>query len=390
MTTAPISNPRPKLRWHRLTPDLTILGLLITEVFLLLSERFQWFLFNERKGLTLVIAVGVLAVTLLVLLLWFCTALLLRRKFQYSIHSLFVLTVVVAILGSSFAVKVQQARRQQEAVEELVKLGCDVKYDYPRPDIELRNTLIDSDVVEVTTARDGKGDINDDKMIYLKGMTKLKSLYLFETQITNAGLENIQGLTQLRLLDLRNCKITDSGLKYIKGLTQLQQLTLKRCNLTGGGLENIRGLTQLVGLNLVGNKINDAGMVHLKGLKNLITLYFADAHITDIGLSQIKGMTQLQYLGLGNTEITNDGLAHLEGMKQLKYLDLSRTKITDAGLIHLAKLTQLQEIDLTNTNITDEGLEHLQGLKQLKTLILTNTKVTDAGKRELKKALPNL
>src|SRR5664279_2974941 len=100
MTTASPSNPISKPRWHCFTPDRFILGLLIVEGFLLLSEQFGWFAFNERKGLTLLIAVAACGMTLLILLLWFVTALLLRRRFQYGIRSLLALTVIVAILSS--------------------------------------------------------------------------------------------------------------------------------------------------------------------------------------------------------------------------------------------------------------------------------------------------
>ena len=49
----------PNRRWHHLTPDRLFIGLLVVQVFLLLSERFKWFAFNERKGWTVLIAVGV-------------------------------------------------------------------------------------------------------------------------------------------------------------------------------------------------------------------------------------------------------------------------------------------------------------------------------------------
>jgi hypothetical protein len=44
--------------WYHLTPARFFLGLLTVQVFLLLSERFQWFAFNEKKGWTVLIVVG--------------------------------------------------------------------------------------------------------------------------------------------------------------------------------------------------------------------------------------------------------------------------------------------------------------------------------------------
>lgn len=44
-----------KRRWYHLTPDRLIFGLLAVEGFLLLSEHYQWFAFNEKKGRTVLI-----------------------------------------------------------------------------------------------------------------------------------------------------------------------------------------------------------------------------------------------------------------------------------------------------------------------------------------------
>ena len=50
---------QPNHRWYHLTPDRFFVGLLVVQVFLLLSERLQWFAFNENKGWTVLIAVAV-------------------------------------------------------------------------------------------------------------------------------------------------------------------------------------------------------------------------------------------------------------------------------------------------------------------------------------------
>ena len=113
--------PSPKLRWYRLTPDRLLMALLPVEGLLLLSERFRWFPFNEHKGWTVLIAVAVICVAVVLLLLWFGVSLALRRRFQFSIRSLLLFVVVVAVVCSWFAVKMQQAGRQREAVEAIVE-----------------------------------------------------------------------------------------------------------------------------------------------------------------------------------------------------------------------------------------------------------------------------
>ena len=54
----------PKVRWYRPTPAWLVLGLLVVEGLLWLSERYQWFWFNAKKGWTVLIAVAVVGVAI--------------------------------------------------------------------------------------------------------------------------------------------------------------------------------------------------------------------------------------------------------------------------------------------------------------------------------------
>ncbi len=52
---------KPIQRWLRPTPDRLVIGLLIVEGLLWLSERFQWFPFNHHKGYTVLVTVATVA-----------------------------------------------------------------------------------------------------------------------------------------------------------------------------------------------------------------------------------------------------------------------------------------------------------------------------------------
>jgi hypothetical protein len=86
--TAPTTRPS-----FRTTPASLIFGLLGVEGLLWLSERYNWFWFNERKGWTVLIAVAVVGLAFLFTLLWFVSSLLFRWRLQFSIRSLMVLIV---------------------------------------------------------------------------------------------------------------------------------------------------------------------------------------------------------------------------------------------------------------------------------------------------------
>ena len=112
-----------RLRWYHLTPGRVVVGLLALEGLLLVSERFGWFAFNRHKGWTVLIAAAAVGTILSLTFLWFLAALLFRLRFQFSIRSLLLLTLVVAVLCSWLAVQGKQAREQREAVKAIEKLG---------------------------------------------------------------------------------------------------------------------------------------------------------------------------------------------------------------------------------------------------------------------------
>ena len=109
----------PKPRWYRLTPDRFVIGLLIVECLLWLSERFQWFSFNAHKGWTVLIAVAAVGATILLMLLSLVIALVFRWRFQFSIRSLLVMVVIAALPFSWLTVEMREAREQKEAVKQI-------------------------------------------------------------------------------------------------------------------------------------------------------------------------------------------------------------------------------------------------------------------------------
>jgi fatty acid desaturase len=116
-------NKPPKPRWYQPTPGRLLVVLLAVEGVLLLSERFQWFPFNQQKGWIVLIAIASVVAAMALMLLWFFLALLFHWRFQFSLRSLLVLTVAVAIPFSWLAVEMKAARQQREAVKALLQLG---------------------------------------------------------------------------------------------------------------------------------------------------------------------------------------------------------------------------------------------------------------------------
>jgi len=252
-----------------MTPDRFPLALLAIEGFLLLSEWFCWFPFNEHKNWTVLVAFAVVCVALVFFALWFGASLMLRRRFQFRIQSLLVLFVAVAVACSWFAVGMQQARRQREAIDAISKTGATIFYDYqfllPKTELErvwLRNLFgVDflSHVQCVIYV-----EATDADLVHLRELTGLGYLRLRNTQVSDAGLVHLKGLTNLGMLDLGNTQVTDRGLLHVRGLTSLQSLWLEE------------------------TQVSDAGVAHLKGLARLGFLVLSDTQVTEAGVQELQ------------------------------------------------------------------------------------------------------
>ena len=113
------------LPWFHPTPGRLLVVLLAVEAILFLSK--PWF----PKGYALLIAIASVGVTMVLMLIWWPVALCFHWRFQFSLRSLLVATVAVAIPFSWLAVEMKKAREQREAVEAIQKRGGRVEYDIP-------------------------------------------------------------------------------------------------------------------------------------------------------------------------------------------------------------------------------------------------------------------
>ncbi|MGD0898407.1 MAG: hypothetical protein ABR915_11265 [Thermoguttaceae bacterium] len=177
----------PRLPWYRPTPDRAVIGLLALEGLLSLSERFRWFPFNAHKGWTVLICVASVSAWVLLMLGWFAAALVFRWRFQFSIRSLLLLTVAVALPCSWLSRELKKAREQQEAVEGITKLGgwaspgcqistksCLICEAEPPPPVWLQNLLGDEFFRNTMAAL----VLTDAELAHIKGLPDHQTLCL--------------------------------------------------------------------------------------------------------------------------------------------------------------------------------------------------------------------
>ena len=375
-----MSSTTPQRRWYHPSPDRLIVGLLAVLILLFLSQQFQWFAFNGRKGWTVLIATAVLGLAMVVLLSWLLVSLLFRWRFQFSLRSFLLLVVAFAIPAAWFAAELRRAETQRQTVAAIRAAGASVHHDYrwdyfddetgyggyrfdpelPAPEWLLK-WIGEDFFADVSFAAFSERSVRKPVLVcpLLRRLLHLRYLGLSQTAITDADLENIDRLAGLTTLHLGNTPITDAGLVHLKGLTQLRALWLDDTQVTDAGLEHLKCLTGLTHLRLSGTSISDRGLEHLAELTDLESLTIDRTQVTGPGLVHLKALPNLKGLHLANTPVTDDGLQHLKELANVEGVSLENTLITDAGLMHLKDMPRLEHVNCRGTQVTGEAYREL-------------------------------
>ena len=209
----------------------------------------------------------------------------------------------------------------------------------------------------------GEGIVNSNTVSdvsALSGLTRLRSLYLDET---NIDMSTLSGLTYLRSLYLGGNNISD--ISALTGLTNLTSLYLGGNNISD--VSALTGLTHLRWLNVGSNNISDISA--LTGLTNLTSLYLVNNNISDI--SALSGLTNLASLYLVNNNISD--ISVLSALTNLTSLNFVGNNISDISV--LSALTNLTSLNLSYNSISD--VAPLSRLTQLTQLYLTNNTISD-------------
>ena len=185
-----------------------------------------------------------------------------RRWYQFHLWHLFVPVTVVAIVSAFWASwwiwfpgPQVKYRRAAAPIEEL---GGYVE-GYPDFGVEGLTGICFFDVAVPLTDAD-----LEPLSGYLETLPNLKTLSLYDMQVTDAGLEHLKGLTKLEYLTLWYTQVSDAGLVHLQGLTKLKGLNLCGTQVTDDGLEQLTGLTNLEYLSLDGTQIRDEGVKELR------------------------------------------------------------------------------------------------------------------------------
>ena len=288
----------------------------------------------------------------------------LRSLLRFRLRTLLLAMLVISV---AMGIYVNRAKRQQESVAAIKRLGGWAFYDY-----EIKDDKYDPQA-ESWAPQWLRRLLGDD---YLHSVVQVNMVY---SEHTGQRLDNQQ--------------ITDEVLLHMDGFPLLEMILLKELQASDDGLAHVGRLGNLRKLYIWnGRNVTDEGVAHLAGCRQLEYLHLSESKLGDEGLRVLSGLPRLKGLSLQGNRCTDAGLAHVGRMRQLTSLwigcmDETRSNITGSGLTHLGKLTQLEELDLQNTGVSDKELLQLKELKSLKGLLLSGTAVKDVSR--LQAALPN-
>lgn len=130
--------------------------------------------------------------------------------------------------------------------------------------------------------------------------TRLDSLSLNRTGVTDEMVKGFASLQGLRYLDLGETRVTDMTLKELGKLAGLERLVLRKTMVTDAGMKELRGLQHLLVLDLAGTKVSDTGLKELSALTSLQVLLLTDTAVTDAGIRELRhldGLTTLELTG---------------------------------------------------------------------------------------------
>ncbi len=227
----------------------------------------------------------------------------------------------------------------------------------------------------------------------------IEELYLYNTELTDEGLEQIARFQRVKKLSLNGCGyLSGSGLEsLLANLSEgIEVLDLGLTRLTDEGLEQIarfRGLQQL--------SLGDCRSLSASALESLLAnlpegmedLYLWNTQLADKGLEQIARFQRLKRLNVRRCRsLSGSGLANMlanlsEGMEELYLMD---TQLTDKGLEQIARFNVLKKLWIALcTSLSGSGLDNLLARlpDTVEELYLSGTSLTIEGLNQISRCL---
>lgn len=212
--------------------------------------------------------------------------------------------------------------------------------------------------------------VNDEYVDALLESTKLKSVDIENSNITDASLEKLKALPDIETLALRrNLGFTDNAIKLFAEFPKLKTLKILYNDFSSASLFGLGKLSTVRVLDLRGLQVGDDTLMFVSKLENLEELRIRSSSVTSLGMSMLKKCKKLRILELQDSQISPDSVESFKEMDALRYLRIFRADEFGAdGVSELAALTELETLELRAMSCSNEALLKLKTLTNLKTV----------------------
>ncbi len=187
--------------------------------------------------------------------------------------------------------------------------------------------------------------LHRDTAVNIGRIANLQELYLSDSWVADADMQQLESLGELRSLNLVGTDVTPAGLDLIAKLPHLKKLEL------GGSLvhldQTIRktfpAQVEIEPLLVPGRSVLDNIAESLAAARqgNSLALWdqwYAGGSLDDNDLAVFDEFRGIQALNLWGAHLTDAGLQALPTLAKLRALNLAETHVSDRGFWHLRSL----------------------------------------------------
>jgi hypothetical protein len=243
----------------------------------------------------------------------------LRRIVIVAALAVFSLSNVAVSRGSS-PVYSEQNINEAQATAALKKLGVPIHTD----------SLGFVRWIEAAT-----GELSDEAMRYLPGLSKLEWLEIGGGKVTSSGAASLKSCASLKRLYIHDIDLKGDSLEWLANLAQLEALSLQRTKIDGRFLKNLKANGTLTVLNLSGNSIANNDLEQIAKLKELEVLALKDTKITSDGIHKLEGLTRLNELNLMNCPVSDEDISAFLTMPNLRIVYAEGCNISDMAIMDM-------------------------------------------------------
>ncbi len=181
------------------------------------------------------------------------------------------------------------------------------------------------------------GKITSAGLAALGGLTKLEEVNFRYCPVDDSAAPILAKLVNLTSLDLTSTKFTGKGLAVVAaGATKLKSLDVNGTALTDSDMPALAALPGLTELWITDTAVTDAGAAALAKSKSLAELTLSNTKVTDAGVVSLAGLPKLRSLTLYGLPLTDASLVALAKAPDVVGLELSGNKFTADGLAKFA------------------------------------------------------